>query len=279
MKIATTIAEFLDIRAGLSAPIGFVPTMGYLHEGHLSLVRAARKSCKSVIVSIFVNPTQFGPNEDLNSYPRDLQRDLDLLISEQVDLVLIPAPEEMYPKGFQTWINVEQITQTLEGAQRPGHFRGVCTIVSKLLQIVRPDIAFFGQKDAQQALVIQRMVADLNFGVKIEICPTVRELDGLAKSSRNVFLNPEQRSAAAVIYRSLINAQTAFRNGQTTGQDLRNIMLETLGTEKLAEVQYVSCSDPVALIEIDGMIVGQALLSLAVKFGNIRLIDNIFVGG
>ena len=215
----------------------------------------------------------------LEKYPRDLQRDLELLASEHVDLVWMPTPEEMYPPGFQTWVTVDQITQTLEGSFRRGHFRGVCTIVAKLLNIVRPDTAFFGQKDAQQALVIQRMVADLNFGTKVKVCPTIREPDGLAKSSRNVFLNPQQRAAASIIFRALMAAQKAYNEGCTIAEQLRQIMVETLSTESIAQIEYVSCSDLRTLSEISGPINEPALLSMAVKFGNVRLIDNVIIGG
>ena len=279
MKKAVTIPEIIDLRTNLPEPVGLVPTMGYLHEGHLSLVQAARQSCASVVVTIFINPTQFGPSEDLEKYPHDLLRDLELLSSEHVDLVWMPKNEEMYPLGFQTWVTVDQITQTLEGSFRQGHFRGVCTIVAKLLNVVRPDIAFFGQKDAQQALVIQRMVADLNIGTQVKVCPTIRERDGLAKSSRNVFLTPQQRSAASVIYRALVAAQTAYIEGCTNAEQLKQIMVETLSTESIAQIQYVSCSDPSTLTEISGLINGPALLSMAVKFGDVRLIDNIIIGG
>ncbi len=279
MKKAISITDVISLRSNLPSPVGLVPTMGFLHEGHLSLIRAARKRCSAVVVSIFVNPTQFDQTEDLNRYPHDLERDLEMLASENVDLVWIPIVEEMYPAGFQTWVIVDQITKTLEGAHRPGHFRGVCTIVAKLLNVVRPEIAFFGQKDAQQVLVIQRMIADLNIDVEIIVCPTIREPDGLAKSSRNIFLNQEQRAAAVQIYRSLLTAQSAYFKGENTAEQLKEIMIDKLHDEPMINVQYISCSDPRTLKEISGPIDGQALLSLAVAIGDIRLIDNLILGG
>jgi pantoate--beta-alanine ligase len=253
--------------------------MGYLHEGHLSLVRAAKAECASVVVSIFVNPTQFGPSEDLSRYPRDLPRDLELLILEKVDLVWTPTAEEMYPPGFQTWVTVEEITQPLEGSMRPGHFRGVATVVAKLFNAVRPDKAYFGQKDAQQAAVIRRMGRDLNFMLEVVVCPTWREPDGLAMSSRNVYLNPDERRAATVLYKALTAAQSAYTAGEREAENLRQIMTQTIQRQPLARLQYVSCADPDTLQEIQGAISGQALLSMAVFIGKTRLIDNLVVGG
>ncbi len=275
-----TVTSLLDLRLARSvqpAPLGLVPTMGFLHEGHLSLVRSARGDCASVAVSIFVNPTQFGPNEDLAAYPRDLDRDLRLLEAEGVDLVWTPTPEMMYPPGFQTWVSVEAVTQPLEGAMRPGHFRGVATVVAKLFNAVQPQRAYFGQKDAQQAAVIRRMSRDLDFNLEVVVCPTVREPDGLALSSRNVYLNPAERAAATVLSRSLLAARDAFAAGEGDAQRLRDQMARMIDAEPLATRQYVSCADPDTLEEINGP-VKKALLSMAVYFGKTRLIDNVVIG-
>jgi pantoate--beta-alanine ligase len=276
-----TVISIADLRAELAelpAPLGLVPTMGFLHSGHLSLVRAARRECASVVVSIFVNPTQFGPSEDLGTYPRDIERDLQLLEEAGVDLVWTPTPEVMYPPGFQTWVTVEALTQTLEGAHRPGHFRGVTTVVAKLFNAVRPQRAYFGQKDAQQVAVIQQMARDLNFDIKIEVCPIVREVDGLAMSSRNAYLDPDQRKGARVLYAALQAAQAAYGRGEQDAGRLRSIMGETIKAEPLARLEYASCADAETLVEIKNQIDGRVLLSLAVYFGNIRLIDNISLG-
>jgi pantoate--beta-alanine ligase len=277
MRIVESIQELRSARAELESPLGFVPTMGYLHEGHLSLVRRARQECGSVAASIFVNPTQFGPQEDLAAYPRDLERDLGLLKIEGVDLVWTPTTATMYPEGFQTWVSVDELSQHLEGKQRPGHFRGVTTIVAKLFNAVGPDRAYFGQKDAQQATVIRRMVADLNFPIEVVVCPIVREADGLAKSSRNTYLNEAQRKAATVLFRSLTAAEEAFESGQREAQTLRDTMSAVLAGEPLAQVQYVSVADPETLEELSGEI-ERALLSMAVFVGETRLIDNMVVG-
>lgn len=277
MKTVTTIAELRQARRELPAPLGLVPTMGYLHAGHLSLVRAARQECASVVASIFVNPTQFGPNEDLEAYPRDLPRDLKLLEDEGVDLVWAPTPQVMYPPGFQTWITVEEVTQPLEGGRRPGHFRGVATVVTKLFNAVQPDRAYFGQKDAQQVVVIRQMVRDLNFPLEIVVCPIAREPDGLALSSRNVYLDPAQRQAATVLHRALQLAVNAFQAGERDAPTLRRIMTETIAAEPLARPQYVSCADAVSLQELQGPVTSQALLSMAVYLGKTRLIDNMLI--
>lgn len=278
MKTVSELADLRLARAGLVEPVGFVPTMGYLHDGHISLVRAARAECASVVVSIFVNPTQFGPTEDLAAYPRDLARDLDLLESAGVDLVWMPNSEIMYPPGYQTWVTVEEVTQLLEGGMRPGHFRGVATIVAKLFNAVQPDKAYFGQKDAQQAVVIQQMTRDLNFPVEIIVCPIRRESDGLAMSSRNTYLNPAERRAATVLSRALRSAQAAHAAGQRDADALRWVMTETIQAEPLARLQYVSCADPLTLQELSGSISGRALLSMAVYVGKTRLIDNLLLG-
>jgi pantoate--beta-alanine ligase len=274
MKTTVSLSELRTSRAQLPEPVGLVPTMGYLHAGHLSLVREARSECASVIASIFVNPTQFGPKEDFSTYPRDLPRDLALLESAGVDLVWAPTPEIMYPDGYQTWVSVEAITQTLEGSLRPGHFRGVATVVAKLFNAVQPQKAYFGQKDAQQAAVIRRMTHDLNFPIDIVVCPIVREPDGLAMSSRNVYLDPKERQAALVLSRALRAAQEAYAIGERYASALRSVMEETVLAEPLVRLQYVSCADPDSLLELDGELNGPALLSMAVFIGKTRLIDN-----
>jgi len=274
MKVVTTFAELRAARSALAEPVGCVPTMGYLHEGHLSLVRRARAECASVVVSIFVNPTQFGPQEDLERYPRDLPRDLALLEAEGVDLVWTPTVQEMYPPGYQTWVTVEELTQGLEGAARPGHFRGVTTVVAKLFHGMQPDKAYFGQKDAQQAIVIRRMVQDLNFPLEVVVCPTVREPDGLAMSSRNVYLNPEERKAATVLFRALRAAEQAYQQGERRAEVLRQTVRSVIATEPRARLQYVSCADYETLAELEH-VEGKALLSLAAYVGQTRLIDNL----
>ncbi len=282
MQTVTTLSELRAARAQLVEPVGFVPTMGYLHEGHLSLVRRARTECASVVASIFVNPTQFGPGEDLNTYPRDLPRDQRLLENEGVDLVWTPTPAVMYPEDFQTWVTVEKVTQPLEGARRPGHFRGVTTVVAKLFNGVLPQRAYFGQKDAQQARVIQQMTRDLNFPIQIVVCPIVREPDGLAMSSRNTYLDPDERRAATALHRALTQAQAAFDSGERDADVLRSIVTRTVGEEPLADLQYVSCAHPETLEELEAIAGDRALLSMAVYVGKTRktrLIDNVVLGG
>lgn len=276
MLLVQSISDLRAARRTLPEPVGLVPTMGYLHAGHLSLVQAARADCASVVVSIFVNPTQFGPSEDLAAYPRDLARDLQLLEDQGVDLVWNPTPEMMYPPGYQTWVTVEEVTKPLEGAMRPGHFRGVATVVAKLFNAVQPDKAYFGQKDAQQALVICQMARDLNFPLEVVVCPILREADGLAMSSRNVYLSPEERQAAVVLSRALQAARAAFEAGERDAAVLRRIVEDTVNAEPLARLQYVSCAQPESLQELDGPI-SSALLSMAVFFGKTRLIDNIVI--
>jgi pantoate--beta-alanine ligase len=277
MMIVSTLEELRSARAILDGPVGLVPTMGFLHEGHLSLVRRAAEECASVVVSIFVNPTQFGPSEDLAAYPRDMERDLRLLEPLGVDLVWNPSPEIMYPDGYQTWVEVDALTRVLEGTRRPGHFRGVTTIVTKLFTGVHPAKAYFGQKDAQQAAVIRRMARDLNFPIDIVVCPIVREPDGLAMSSRNTYLDPDQRRAATVLYRALNAAKDAYESGERDANKLRAIMEETIAAEPLAEMQYVSCADYDTLEELE-TISGKSLLSMAVFVGKTRLIDNFVLG-
>ncbi len=277
MMIVSTLEELRSARSLLDGRLGLVPTMGYLHEGHISLARRAKAECDYVTVSIFVNPTQFGPNEDLAKYPRDLDRDLHLLEAASIDLVWTPTPEVMYPTGYQTWVEAEEMTRPFEGAQRPGHFRGVTTIVAKLFNAVQPTKAYFGQKDAQQAAVIRQMTKDLNFPIEIVVCPIVREPDGLAMSSRNVYLYPEQRKAATVLYRSLTAAKTAYEHGERDAEKLRQIVKATIATEPLAQMQYVSCADYETLQELE-KVTGMTLLSMAVFFGKTRLIDNFVLG-
>jgi pantoate--beta-alanine ligase len=277
MKIVTTLPELRSARLSLLGSVGFVPTMGYLHAGHISLVQAARTECDHVVASIFVNPTQFGPNEDLARYPRDLPRDLSLLEAAGVDLVWMPTVEVMYPSGFQTWVEVEGLTRPLEGEIRPGHFRGVTTVVAKLFNAVSPDKAYFGQKDAQQAAVVRRMTKDLDFPIEIVVCPTLREADGLAMSSRNTYLNPEERQAATVLFRALSAAKSAFDSGERGAEKLRALVRETVSAEPLARLQYVSCADYDSLEELE-TVRGKALISMAVYVGKTRLIDNFVIG-
>jgi pantoate--beta-alanine ligase len=277
MLTVIRLTELSSARRSLPGRVGLVPTMGYLHEGHLSLVRRAREECDHVVVSIFVNPTQFGPQEDLSKYPRDLDRDLSLLEPLGVDLVWMPTEDAMYPPGYQTWVEVEAITRPLEGAMRPGHFRGVTTVVAKLFNGVQPHKAYFGQKDAQQAAVIRQMTRDLSYPTEIVVCPIVREPDGLAMSSRNVYLDPEQRKAATVLSRSLRAAQVAYENGEREAETLRRKMKEVLAGEPLANVQYISCADYDTLEELE-TVTGKTLLSMAVYIGKTRLIDNIVLG-
>ena len=277
MKVISAIAEFKATRREISGSLGFVPTMGYLHEGHLSLVRQARAENDTVVVSIFVNPTQFGPTEDFARYPRDPERDLALLEKEKTDLVFMPPAEEMYPHGFGSWVEIERVTERLEGSTRPDHFRGVSTVVAKLFNIVEPTKAYFGQKDAQQAVVIKRMVADLDMNLEVIVSPTVREPDGLAMSSRNSYLNPEERQAALVLWKSLNLAQKLWSQGERHAEHLRQEMTTLIQKEKLARIDYVSIADPETLEELEE-INHPALVSLAVRIGNTRLIDNITLG-
>ena len=273
MKTAETIADMRALRRQLAGPVGFVPTMGYLHAGHLSLVERAREESASVVVSIFVNPTQFGPKEDFKTYPRDTGRDLAML-EPLTDVVFMPPAAEMYPPAFDSWVDVEGITRELEGAVRPGHFRGVTTVVAKLFNIVAPTRAYFGQKDAQQAAVIKKMAAELNMNLEVVVLPTVREPDGLAMSSRNTYLSPEQRQAAPVLYRSLLLARELWTNGESGAGAVRREMTSLIKKEPLAEIDYISIADTVTLKE-QHRIKPPALVSLAVRFGKTRLIDNI----
>ena len=274
MKVVEKIDDMKQVRRQLAEPVGFVPTMGYLHEGHLSLARQARAENPSVVVSIFVNPTQFGPEEDLNSYPRDTQRDLALLEKEGTDVVFLPSQAEMYPEGFDSWVEVGGVTERLEGACRSGHFRGVATVVAKLFDIVQPTRAYFGQKDAQQAVVIKKMVADLTMNLEVVALPTVREPDGLAMSSRNTYLNPDERQAALVLYQSLTLAQELYTRGERDAERIRQEMIALIQKQPLASIDYVSVANAETLDELD-KVKPPALVSLAVRIGRTRLIDNV----
>ena len=277
MKVIKKIDEMKRLRQQLAEPIGFVPTMGYFHEGHLSLVRQARAENPSVVVSIFVNPTQFGPQEDFTSYPRDLQRDLARLDKERADIVFMPSVAEMYPPQFNSWVEIGEVSERLEGTSRPGHFRGVTTICAKLFNIIQPTKAYFGQKDAQQAIVIRKMVAELNMNLEIITLPTVREPDGLAMSSRNAYLNGEQRQAAAVLYQALCLAQKLYASGERNAERIRQEMTALIKKQPLANIDYVSVADAKTLDELD-MVNSPALVSMAVRIGKVRLIDNVVVG-
>ncbi len=262
------------IRREQDRTIGLVPTMGALHEGHLSLVREARRMCDVVVVSVFVNPAQFGPGEDFARYPRDLTRDTGLLTDYNVDYIFAPPAEEIYPRGFSTYVTVEGLSDQMEGTARPGHFRGVATIVSILLNVVRPDFAFFGQKDAQQAVIIKRMVRDLAFDSEIIVLPTVREDSGLAMSSRNLYLSTDEQNAARVIHRALVIAKEAFKEGEHSGNRLTEIVRSTIEAEPRARVDYVNISDAETLEKVEKLEDRPVLVAVAVYFGKTRLIDN-----
>ena len=254
--------------------IGLVPTMGALHEGHLSLVREARRMCDKVVVSVFVNPTQFGPSEDFEHYPRDLTKDTALLTDYNVDYIFAPNPEEIYPKDFSTYVNVGGLSKLLEGESRPGHFRGVATIVAILLNTVRPDFAFFGQKDAQQAVIIKRMVRDLAFDTEIVVLPTVREDSGLAISSRNLYLDPEEQQSAAVINRALKQAKEVFKKGERHAGKLAEVVRSTIETEPRVRLDHVSVVDAETLEKLDKLDERPILIAVAAYVGKTRLIDN-----
>jgi pantoate--beta-alanine ligase len=280
MKTAQTIQEareFCRAHRVRNARIGLVPTMGALHEGHLALVRAARSKADVVVVSIFVNPAQFGPNEDFAKYPRSFERDCELLEREDVDILFAPSADEMYPTENATWVEVQRLSERLCGKSRPGHFRGVATVVSKLFHIIEPDVAFFGQKDAAQVAIIRRMVRDLNLPVEIEVCPIVRETDGLAMSSRNAYLNPEERKSALVLYRSLQRTRTMFDAGERRSEKLIAAAKEEFTGEPRARLDYLEIVDPDTL-ESQSMIRQRALVAVAAFVGTTRLIDNILLG-
>ncbi len=281
MKIIETIKDmkfFVQQAKEKGLSIGLVPTMGSLHEGHLTLMRQAKKECDVVVVSIFVNPTQFGPNEDYGKYPRDLTGDSEQASKAGVEVIFHPQVQEMYPKGYNSFIEIDGITQKLCGLSRPGHFRGVATIVAKLLNIIQPDKAFFGQKDAQQVLVLQRMVSDLNMNVILEIVPIVRERDGLAMSSRNAFLSEEERGAALILYRSLQLAHQLVAKGEQNVEKVKHQVIMNIQGEERAQIDYVEIHSYPLLENVD--VIGEkVLLALAVRIGNTRLIDNIILEG
>ena len=275
MDVHATVAGYRAAAQGLPGRVGLVPTMGALHRGHLALVRRARAENDLVTVSIFVNPAQFGPSEDFESYPRDVERDLALLREEGVDLVFAPGVEEVYPPGHDTWVDPGRVADSLEGEHRPGHFRGVATVVAKLFNVVRPHRAYFGQKDGQQAAVVRRMAAQLDVGVEVVVVPTVREADGLALSSRNVYLTPAQRRAAPAVFRALQAAQGLWTEGERDAGALRRAVRAVLEEEPLIEaVDYVSVADGDSLEELD-RVAGPAMVSVAVRMGHTRLIDNL----
>ena len=281
MKVVDTITRMSTLvkmykKEGRS--ISLVPTMGYLHEGHLSLVRAARKHTDVVVMSIFVNPIQFGPKEDLEKYPRDLKRDEELATAAGADIIFSPAVKDMYPAGYSTYVNVEGLTGVLCGASRAGHFRGVATVVNKLFEIVRPDIAYFGQKDAQQAVVIKRMADDLNMAIEIRVMPVVREPDGLAMSSRNIYLSADERKDALVLYGSLKKAEDLILSGERDAGKIMRLTRELINTVASAKIDYVSIVDASDLKEV-ATIAGDVLIAVAVFIGKTRLIDNIIMKG
>ena len=275
MKIVRTVAEVRVARASLGR-LGFVPTMGALHDGHMSLITAARAECDAVAASIFVNPTQFGPNEDLSRYPRPIEADLARLDDAGVELVFLPSPEVIYPAGFDTRIEVGVIANRLEGAVRPGHFSGVATVVAKLFNIVTPDVAWFGQKDVQQTRVIRQMVRDLDLPVAIRIGPTLREVDGLAMSSRNVYLSSDDRAQAVALYRGLSAAQAAWQAGETSAAVLRSLVATEIAKTDGA-IDYISIADTDTLEELETVPEEGAVVSLAVRYGTTRLIDNLIL--
>ncbi|MGC2639543.1 MAG: pantoate--beta-alanine ligase [Acidobacteriaceae bacterium] len=279
MQIVNTIAETRAAIAALRAQgnsIGLVPTMGALHAGHLSLVRAARAACDSVVVTLFVNPTQFGPNEDFTKYPRTFDADCEMLRAENVDLLFAPQPEEMYPPGAITFVAVEPIGDRLDGASRPGHFRGVATVVAKLFNIVAPDKAFFGQKDAAQVAVLRRVVRDLNFNLELVVCPIVREPDGLAMSSRNRYLSEENRARALVLHRALRHMEEAVENGEIGSAQLIDRGLAVLAEDPDARLDYLRIVDPDTLEDLPDVENG-ALVAIAAWIGPARLIDNVLI--
>jgi pantoate--beta-alanine ligase len=265
------------IRREQDRTIGLVPTMGALHEGHLSLVREARRMCDFVVVSVFVNPTQFGPSEDYEHYPRDLTKDTAVLTDYNVDYIFAPSPEEVYPKDFSTYVNVGGLSKPLEGATRPGHFRGVATVVAILLNTVHPDFAFFGQKDAQQAVIIKRMVRDLAFDTEIVVLPTVREDSGLAISSRNLYLNAEEQESASVIHRGLKSAKEVFKKGERHAARLEELVKATIESEPRVRVDYVSVVDAETLEKLEKLDERPTLIAVAAYVGKTRLIDNIIL--
>ena len=277
MIVHSDVGELKEARSTWERPVGLVPTMGYLHEGHLSLVRRARAESKTVVVSIFVNPTQFGPSEDLSRYPRDMERDLSLLEQEGVDVVFAPPDGAMYPAGYSTWVDVRGVTDILEGASRPGHFRGVATVCNKLFNIVSPERAYFGQKDAQQVAVLKTMVRDLDMSLALSVLPTVREDDGVAMSSRNAYLGPDQRVAARVLHRALTEAREMRDSGVNDADAIRKRMVGIVEAEPLAVLEYATVVDPLTFEELDTL-QAPALGVITVRIGATRLIDNMPLG-
>jgi len=277
VQVVHTIAGMKKLRRECADSVGLAPTMGFLHEGHLALARQAKFENAVAVATIFVNPTQFGPGEDFKSYPRDLDRDLALLDEVKTDIVFVPSDKEMYPRGYDTWVEVRGITAKLEGKSRPTHFQGVTTVCNKLFQIIEPDRAYFGQKDAQQAIVIQRMVSDLNMNLDIVVCPTVRESDGLAMSSRNTYLTMEERTSAVVLYKSLCLAKDMYDRGERDAAVIKQAMNSLISGVAAAKIDYISIADTSTLDEVE-KIRGRVLVSLAVRLGKPRLIDNIILG-
>ena len=277
MQVARSVAEMKKLRRECAGSVGLVPTMGYLHEGHLQLAMRAKSENAVAVATIFVNPSQFGPGEDFKSYPRDLDRDLSLLEIVRADIVFVPTDIDMYPADYDTWVEVRGITAKLEGKSRPTHFQGVTTVCNKLFNIIQPDRAYFGQKDAQQVIVIQKMVSDLNMNLEVIVCPTVRESDGLAMSSRNTYLTKEERPSAAVLYKSLCLARDMYEKGERDAAKMRQAMHGLITGEPAAKIDYISIADAASLDEVD-IIGGRVLVSLAVRLGKPRLIDNIFLG-
>ncbi len=274
--IAAVRSRISAVRKDSEVKMGFVPTMGFFHEGHLSLMRAARSECDFVVVSVYVNPAQFEPTEDIDAYPRDFDRDLSLAGSEGIDLVFAPGDDEIYPDGHETVVVPGSVAGDLCGRSRPGHFSGVATVVNKFFNVIQPEIAYFGQKDAQQAAVIKRMVADLNIPVEVRVCPTVRESDGLAKSSRNSYLSVEERAAAPALYQALVAARQAVEAGKTDAAAIKRLMRRTIGQNYLVEFEYARVVDPETMKAVK-IIDGPVLAAVAGKVGQARLIDNLII--
>ncbi len=280
MQLAKTVSEMKQIVKNFKKEgktIGFVPTMGYLHQGHLSLLDAANKENDIVVLSIFVNPTQFAPNEDLDKYPRDFERDSKLAKEHGTDVIFFPTPEIMYPNGYNSYVISEKLDKNLCGAKRPGHFKGVMTVVLKLFNIVSPDNTYFGQKDIQQARIIEQMIEDFNLDVKLNIMPIIREKDGLAMSSRNVYLSAEERVQATVLFESLQYAKKLFEQGEKTSETIKEEVIKIINKASLAKIDYVELVDYKQLTPLYGVIKGKAVLGLAVYFGKTRLIDNLIL--
>jgi pantoate--beta-alanine ligase len=277
MEIIETIPQMVDWTRQASRSLGLVPTMGALHEGHLSLVEKARSENASLVVTIFVNPTQFSKSEDLGSYPRDIESDLEVLRNAQVDAVFVPKATEIYPHGYDTWVDVGALASKLEGEWRSEHFRGVATVVTKLFGIIRPDVGYFGQKDGQQSVVLKQIVRDLNLGVELVICPTIRDENGLALSSRNSYLTAGQQVEAGVIFRSLSAGQETWESGETRAESIRTSVKQVLReSELITSIDYISVADSVTLDEVD-VVSSESMLSVAVRIGSIRLIDNVIL--